>query len=132
MPGAQAITRSARVAAWASRRHSATIVSWLHDGALEVTLDDDLDQAIATILNDIAPAGANVHRNTAAERTPADDRVEPKRYGQAASRSSRAWSPSRTYPDRARRAGSSPSGRTAPSRRRWPGSATSGLSARAT
>jgi hypothetical protein len=85
LPDAQPITRTDRVAAWASRRHSATMVYWPRDRSLELTLDDDLDQAIATILTDIAPAGANVHRNTAAERTPADDRVEPRRYGQAMS-----------------------------------------------
>jgi hypothetical protein len=60
------------------------MVYWPRDRSLELTLDDALDQSIATILTDIA-AGANVHRNTAAERTPADDRVEPRRYGQAMS-----------------------------------------------
>jgi hypothetical protein len=59
LPDAEPITRTDGLAAWASRRHSATIVYWLADGELEVTLDDDLDQAIATILNDIAPAGSN-------------------------------------------------------------------------
>jgi hypothetical protein len=86
LPDAQPITRTDRVAAWASRRHSATMVYWPRDRSLELTLDDDLDQAIATILTDIAPAGANVHRNTAAERTPADDRVEPRRYGRLSDR----------------------------------------------
>jgi hypothetical protein len=107
MPDAQPITRSEHMAACASRRHSATTVYWLDDGALELTLDDDLDQAIATIRNDIACADASVARTTAAERTPADRGLASKRYGRAVSEPVlRASSPSRTRrPDRARRAG---------------------------
>jgi hypothetical protein len=53
-------SRADRLAAWASRRHSATTIYWLHDGVLELTLDEDLEQAITTILNDVAPAGSSV------------------------------------------------------------------------
>jgi hypothetical protein len=80
-PDAQPIVRSGRVAAWASLRHSATIVYWLDNGALELTLDDDLDQAITTIVNDIARA--SVRPDAGDQHEPADDRVEAKRYGQA-------------------------------------------------
>ena len=54
LPDAELITRTHVVAAWASRRNSATIVYWLGDGELEVTLDDDLEEAIRTIVTDIA------------------------------------------------------------------------------
>ena len=84
VPDAQPITRSDHVAAWASRRHSATIVYWPHNGAVELTRDDDLDQAVTTIVNDIAPAGSGARPN-ADEHKPADDRLESKRYGQAMS-----------------------------------------------
>jgi hypothetical protein len=84
-PDAQPIVRSERVAAWASRRHSATIVYWLDHGALELTLDDDLDQAITTILNDVAQAGSSARPDAGDEDKPADDRVESKRYGQVVS-----------------------------------------------
>ena len=59
LPDAQPITRTAGLAAWASRRLSATIVYWLADGELEITLDDDLEAAISTIRDDIAPAGSS-------------------------------------------------------------------------
>ena len=73
------------MAAWASRRHGATIVYWPQDGALELTVDDDLDQAITTIVNDIARAGTSVRPIAGDERRPADERRESKRYGQAVS-----------------------------------------------
>lgn len=85
MPDAQPITRSKRIAAWVSRPHGATIVYWPHDGAFELTRDDDLDQAVAVILNDIVRVGSTVPRNAADDRTPTDDRVESTRYGQAVS-----------------------------------------------
>jgi hypothetical protein len=92
MPDAQPITRSARVAAWVRRRHSATIVYWLHDGALEVTLDDDLDQAIATILNDIAPAGANGGPTARiAREAPADRGVVGRHQSEAMAWFSDEW-----------------------------------------
>ena len=83
VPDAELIVRSDRMAAWASRRHSATIVYWSDDGALELTLDDDLDQAITTILNDIAPS--RLERASRRRRpSPADGRrQESTRYGQA-------------------------------------------------
>jgi hypothetical protein len=84
MPDAQPITRTDRIAAWVSRRRSVTLVYWRQDGTLELTVDDDVDQAIATILNDIVPA-VSQPRDAAAERTPADDGPEAKRYGQAVS-----------------------------------------------
>jgi hypothetical protein len=83
VPDARPITRSDRVVAWASRRHSATIVYWPHDGALELTLDDDVDQAIATILNDIDRPDSSLRAAAGDQHEPADDGVEPKRYGQA-------------------------------------------------
>jgi hypothetical protein len=84
MPDAQPIKRRDRIAAWVSRRRSVTLVYWRQDGALELTVDDEVDQAIATILNDIVPAVSKL-RDAAAERTPADDGPEAKRYGQAVS-----------------------------------------------
>jgi hypothetical protein len=85
VPDAMPITRSDRVAAWASRRHSATIVYRPRDGALELTVDDDLDQAITTIVNDIARPGPRVRPITGDEHKPANDRLESTRYGQAVS-----------------------------------------------
>jgi hypothetical protein len=84
MPDARPITRTDRMAAWASRHRRVTIVYWCEDGGLELTVDDDLDQAIATILNDIVPAVSKL-RDAADERRPADDGPEAKRYGQAVS-----------------------------------------------
>jgi hypothetical protein len=84
-PDARRIMRSDRVAAWASRRYSATIVYWSHDGALELTLEDDLDEAITTILNDIAGQGGACVQWQAGQDEPADDARDSKRYGQAVS-----------------------------------------------
>jgi hypothetical protein len=83
VPDAQLIRRCDGLTAWASRRHSATIVYWPDDGAFELTLDDDLEQAITTILNDIAPPRSSVR--PAAGDLPSGDRLECKRYGQAVS-----------------------------------------------
>jgi hypothetical protein len=47
MPDVQPIARTERMAGWASRHRNATIVYWRQDGALELTVDDDVDQAIA-------------------------------------------------------------------------------------
>jgi hypothetical protein len=106
VPDARPITRSDRVVAWASRRHSATIVYWPHDGALELTLDEDVDQAIATILNDIARPtrrGPPPATSTSPRTTASSPSGTVKRW---ASPLSRAWLVSRTCrPDRARRAG---------------------------
>lgn len=85
VPDVQLITRSDGLAAWASRRHSATIVYWADDGALELTLDDDLEQAITTILNDIAPPGSSERPAASERRERSGDRLESKRYGQAVS-----------------------------------------------
>jgi hypothetical protein len=85
LPDAQPITRTDELAAWASRRHSATIVYWLGDGELEVTLDDDVDAAIATIRRDIAPAGSSAPPAASHGHERADDRADPRRYGDAVS-----------------------------------------------
>ena len=80
----QQITRTDDLAAWASRRHSATIVYWLADGELEVTLDDDLKAAIATIINDIAPTGSSPQPAAGLPEQPGT-RSDPGRYGDAVS-----------------------------------------------
>jgi hypothetical protein len=85
VPDAHVIRRSDGLVAWASRRHSATLVYWSDDGTFELTLDDDLEQAITTILNDIAPPRSS-ERSAGGERhEPSGDRPESKRYGQAVS-----------------------------------------------
>ena len=61
LPDAQPIAHTDELAAWASRRHCVAIVYWLHDGELELTLDDDLAKAIATVVNDIAAPDSIVH-----------------------------------------------------------------------
>ena len=81
-PDAEPIVRSDRMAAWASRRHSATIVYWSENGALELTLDDDLDQAITTILNDIAQAGSSARPDAGDHHQPTDGQAST-RYGHA-------------------------------------------------
>ena len=81
VPDAQLIRRSDGLAAWASRRHSATIVYWPDDGTFELTLDDDLEQAITTILNDIAPPRSSERPATDALHEPSGDRLERRRYG---------------------------------------------------
>ena len=83
VPDARPIVRSGRVTAWASRRHGATIVYWPHDGALELTLDDDIDQAIMTILNDIARASSSARPDAGDRHRPARDWQDSTRYGQA-------------------------------------------------
>ena len=85
LPDARPITRTAGLAAWVSRRLSATIVYWLADGELEITLDDDLEAAIATIRDDIAPAGSSAPpAECRAHERPADQ-SGPGRYGDAMS-----------------------------------------------
>lgn len=58
LPDAQPIVCSDTLAAWVTRHHSATIVYWAGDGELELTVDDDIELSIATILNDIATTDA--------------------------------------------------------------------------
>jgi len=85
LPDAQLITRCDGLVAWASRRHSATIVYWPDDGALELTLDDDLQQAITTILNDIAPPRSRVRPGTGDLHESSGDRLASRRYGDVVS-----------------------------------------------
>jgi hypothetical protein len=81
VPDAQPITRSDGLAAYASRRHSATLVYWPDDGTLELTLDDDLEQAITTILDDIAPPRSSVRPAASDLHEPSGNRLACKRYG---------------------------------------------------
>ena len=81
VPDAQLIRRCDGLAAWASRRHSVTIVYWPDDGTFELTLDEDLEQAIATILNDIAPPRSSVRPAATERHKPSGERLECRRYG---------------------------------------------------
>jgi hypothetical protein len=81
VPDAQLITRSDGLAAWASRRHSATLVYWQDDGTFELTLDDDIEQAITVILNDIASPRASARPAADDTHEPSGDRLERRRYG---------------------------------------------------
>jgi hypothetical protein len=85
LPDAELIARTDALAAWASRRHSATIVYWVGDGGLEVTIDDDLEQAITTIVNDIAKAIPVAHPGAGALDVPPGEHSELGRYGEAVS-----------------------------------------------
>ena len=85
VPDATLITRSDGLAAWASRRHSATIVYWPGEGGLELTLDDDLEQAIRTIVKDLAPRDSSVRYAVSESHEPLGERLASKRYGQAVS-----------------------------------------------
>ena len=83
LPDAQPIAQTDEMAAWASRRHCATIVYWLRDGELELTLDDDLAQAIATIVNDIAAPESIAHNATGEVHEQPVVAPVPRRYGEA-------------------------------------------------
>lgn len=85
VPDATPITRSAGLVAWASRCHSITLVYWPDDGALELTLDNDLGQAVTTILKDIVPRGSSEPPAANERHEPSGDRLESKRYGQTMS-----------------------------------------------
>ena len=85
VPDARLIRRCDGLVAWASRRHSATIVYWQDDGTFELTLDDDVEQAITIILNDIAPPRSSERSAGGEWHEPSGDRPESRRYGQAVS-----------------------------------------------
>ena len=81
LPDAELVTRTERLVAWASRTHSVTLVYWLCDRELEVTIDRDLEEAVAVIIGDVARAPGSAQA-AGGQREQLDGRSERSRYGE--------------------------------------------------
>lgn len=68
LPDTAMLARTQDVAAWVSRAHGLSLVYWVADHELEITLDEDVDIAIRVIINDVATIEPPV--DTAESRDP--------------------------------------------------------------
>ena len=74
LPDHEPVARTPQLAAWASRDRSVSIVYWIGDGELDVTIDQDVDVAVRVITDDIVACAqaraARSDRAAAASRSP--------------------------------------------------------------
>ena len=81
LPDSEIVVRTPTLAAWASRRHSLTIVYWLDERDIEITIEDDVDVAIQVIVDDIVdPVGGARERPVGEASGPAVTRQSDSRY----------------------------------------------------